>query len=39
MSAEAARAPLTNAGTRIHITHRTARWDDRPVAVDLKGHP
>lgn len=33
MNAEAARAPLTNAGTRIHITHRTARWDDRPVTV------
>jgi len=33
MSAEAARAPLTNAGTRIHITHRTARWDDRLATV------
>jgi hypothetical protein len=33
MSAEAARAPLTNAGTRIHITRRTARWDERPATV------
>jgi uncharacterized protein (DUF2236 family) len=33
MSAEAPRAPLTTAGTRIHITRRTARWDDRPATV------
>jgi uncharacterized protein (DUF2236 family) len=33
MSAEAPRAPLTTAGTRIHITRRTARWDERPATV------
>jgi hypothetical protein len=33
MSAEAARAPLTNAGTRIHITRRTGCWDERPATV------
>jgi uncharacterized protein (DUF2236 family) len=33
MSAEAAGVPLTTAETRIHITHRTARWDDRPATV------
>jgi hypothetical protein len=33
MSAEAARAPLTTADTRIHITRRTARWDERPASV------
>jgi uncharacterized protein (DUF2236 family) len=33
MSAEAPRAPLTTASTRIHITRRTARWDERPATV------
>jgi uncharacterized protein (DUF2236 family) len=33
MSAEAARAPLTTADTRIHISRRTARWDERPATV------
>ena len=33
MSAEAARVPLTTADTRIHITRRTARWDERPATV------
>ena len=33
MSAEAPRTPLTTAGTRIHITRRTARWDERPATV------
>jgi uncharacterized protein (DUF2236 family) len=33
MTADAARAPLTTADTRIHIAHRTARWDDRPATV------
>ena len=33
MSAEAARAPLSTADTRIHITRRTARWDDRSATV------
>jgi uncharacterized protein (DUF2236 family) len=33
MSAEAPRAPLTAADTRIHITRRTARWDERPATV------
>lgn len=33
MSADAPRAPLTTAGTRIHITRRTARWDERPATV------
>jgi uncharacterized protein (DUF2236 family) len=33
MSTEAARVRLTTADTRIHITHRTARWDDRPVTL------
>jgi uncharacterized protein (DUF2236 family) len=33
MSAKAARAPLTTASTRIHITRRTARWDERPATV------
>jgi hypothetical protein len=33
MSTEAARVRLTTADTRIHITHRTARWDDRPATL------
>jgi uncharacterized protein (DUF2236 family) len=33
MSTEAARVPLTTADTPIHITHRTARWDDRPATL------
>lgn len=33
MSADAAGAPLTTADTRINITHRTARWDERPATV------
>lgn len=33
MTADAARAPLTTADTRIHISRRTARWDDRPATV------
>ncbi len=33
MSAEAAGSPLTTADTRIHITHRTARWDERPATI------
>jgi uncharacterized protein (DUF2236 family) len=33
MSTEAAGVPLTTADTRIHITHRTARWDDRPATL------
>jgi uncharacterized protein (DUF2236 family) len=33
MSADATRVPLTTADTRIHITHRTARWDDRPATA------
>jgi uncharacterized protein (DUF2236 family) len=33
MSAEAAGMPLTVADTRIHITHRTARWDERRATV------
>lgn len=33
MSAEAAGVPPTKADTRIHITHRTARWDGRPATV------
>lgn len=33
MSAEAAGTPLTTADTRIHITHRTAGWDQRPATV------
>jgi hypothetical protein len=33
MSTEAARAPLSSADTRIHITRRSARWDDRPATV------
>ena len=33
MSTQAAGVPLTNADTRIHITHRTARWDDRPATL------
>lgn len=32
MTAEAG-APLTTADTRIHITRRTARWDNRPATV------
>jgi uncharacterized protein (DUF2236 family) len=32
MNAEAG-APLTTADTRIHITRRTARWDNRPATV------
>jgi uncharacterized protein (DUF2236 family) len=33
MSGEAAGMPLTVADTRIHITHRTARWDERRATV------
>jgi uncharacterized protein (DUF2236 family) len=33
MSTEAAGVPLAAADTRIHITHRTARWDDRPATL------
>ena len=33
MSIEAAGVRLTTADTRIHITHRTARWDDRPATL------
>jgi uncharacterized protein (DUF2236 family) len=33
MSTEAAGVRLTTADTRIHITHRTARWDDRPATL------
>ena len=33
MSAEAARAPLSTADTRIHITRRTGRWDERAATV------
>ena len=33
MSIEAAGVRLTTADTRIHITHRTARWYDRPAAL------
>ena len=33
MSIEAAGVPLTTADTRIHITRRTARWDDRPATL------
>jgi uncharacterized protein (DUF2236 family) len=33
MSPEAARVPLTTSDTRVHITHRTARWDERPATV------
>ena len=33
MSAEATGVPLTTADTRIHITHRTARWDQRPATL------
>lgn len=33
MSADAAGVPLTTADTRIHITRRTARWDERPATV------
>jgi hypothetical protein len=33
MSAEAAGIPLTAADTRIHITHCTARCDERPATV------
>ena len=33
MTADAAGMPLTTADTRIHITRRTARWDDRPATV------
>lgn len=33
MSAEAAGLPLTTADTRIHITHRTARRNERPATI------
>jgi len=33
MSTEAAGVPLTTAATRIHITRRTARWDDRAATL------
>jgi hypothetical protein len=33
MSAEAAGVPLTTADTRIHITHRAARRNERPAIV------
>jgi hypothetical protein len=33
MSAEAAKAPLSTADTRIHIIRRTAHWDELPAAI------
>ncbi len=33
MNAEAAGVPLTTADTGIHITHCTARWNERPASI------